>query len=480
MRHLSPRLLALAARAVEAQARVDELPPDGETPYRRFRSILGPEQLGVVDDEAAKTAVCGGRRCGKTTTFIGASLKAFEERPRAGVVYFAPSDEQGVNIIWEEIREHNATYDLGLKERWSEKWWIRGGRKIEVIGFNKRADVERARGRKFDLLWIDEAQLGPDWFAKKMEAAAFPTIIDYRGRIVLSGTPSEVADGLFFDAFHATDGSWSNRHTWNASRNPFFLRQGRDALAEARQRLNLTEQSIIYRREWLAEWIVDPDALVYFIPDAAVRVSPAPTYFAHVLGLDLGWKDHDAIAAVGVEPLRQWSHLRHVETKGQQTNHQLFRRLMDLAPHFPGANGAAPTVVYDPAGHATRKTIETFRADAPKLNWVQAEKARKVEFIQLLNDDLRSGQTFVEPNSLMLKEAKRLRWKRPGKLAEDADHSDPGDAWLYSWRHARDMLRELPKKEPKKELDPFDEHMQRVAEDEQQGYFSRRKRQIAG
>jgi hypothetical protein len=170
-----------------------------------------------------------------------------------------------------------------------------------------------------------------------------------------------------------------------------------------------------------------------------------------------------------------------METKGQQTNHQLFRRILELAVQFPCADGSPPTVVYDPAGHATRKTIETFRSDAPKIHWVQADKPQKVQFIEWLNNDLREGRTFVETGNLMIKEAKRLRWKRPGKVAEDADHSDPGDAWLYAWRHARDMLRELPKEVQPIAEDPFKEHMNRMlkpAANVRAGYFADRGRNL--
>lgn len=479
MRAISARLAALAYKAVEAQARAEELPPTGETPYQRFRAILGAEQLALIDDNAPLVSADPGRRAGKTTAFIGKSLQTFElpDSDRAGVVYFAPSDAQGVDIVWEDIREHNRTYDLGLRERWSDRWWTRGTRKIEVIGFNARKDVQRARGRKWRLVWIDEAQLAPDWFAKIALDAILPTTLDYRGQVYATGTPGEVADGFFFDACH--EASWSHEHHWTVNQNPFYVRAGRDGLAEARAMYNLALDSTTYRREWLGLWIVDPDALVYYIPDAAIRPAPAGmVWYAHVIGLDLGWKDHDAIAAVGVEQLRQWSQLRHMETKGQQTNHQLFKRLMDIAPHFPGPNKGAPTVVYDPAGHATKKTIETFRSDAPQIHWVQADKPEKVQFIDWLSNDLREGKHFVEPGNSMIREALRVRWKRPGKVAEDASHSDQGDAWLYSQRHARNMLREVPREKPKKELDPLEQHMQRVAEDGQRGYFRKRKQAI--
>src|SRR5262249_45792507 len=183
--------------------------------------------------------------------------------------------------------------------------------------------------------------------------------------------------------------------------NPFFA--GRDPLREARERYHLAEDSVTYRREWLGLWIVDPDALVYAIPDAAV-VPAAGDWWANVIGLDFGFKDRDALSVVGIEQLRQWSHLRHiVEMDGKQTNHALFGRILALAEKFPGPNGK-PIVVFDPAGHTTNKTIETFRVDAPGISWVPADKRRKVEFIDLLNDALRAGQTYVEPGSPMLKE----------------------------------------------------------------------------
>lgn len=443
--------------------------------YARFREILGPEQLAVVDDDAALIAVCKGRRAGGTTAFIGKVLRTFDRWSYGRVLYFAPTDEQGVDILWEDLRQYNRDFDLQLEEHWSDRYWSLGSRRIDIIGFHSRDDVDRVRGQKARLVGIDEAQLAPDWFAKKVDESIMPTTLDYLGQVVAMGTPSEVAAGFFFDAFHAP-GGWSNDHHWTCMQNPFFLRQGRDPLREARERFNLSEASVAYRREWLALWEVDPDALVYYIPPAAVVTAPADQqWYGNVLGLDFGWRDHDAISAIGVEKLRQRSHLRHMETKGQQTNHELFRRIMVLAEKFPGPNGT-PIVVYDPAGHATRKTIETFRVDAPKIHWVQADKQRKVEFIDWLNNDLREGTTTVETDCSMVKEALRLRWKRPGKVAEDADHSDQGDAWLYGWRHARDFLRKLPKKD-KAPYDPFDEHLKNIAKpDGREGYFAERLR----
>jgi hypothetical protein len=456
---------------------LDLLPDDGASlvaplaeGYAAFRAMLGPDQLALIDDQAPLVAADPGRRAGKTTAFIGKCLEIATDGGFSAICYFAPSDEQGVDIVWEDMRTYNREFELGFSEHWSDRWWVRGDCRIEILGFNTRRDVERARGRKYRLVWLDEAQLAPEWFESVVESAIMPTTLDYRGQLYTTGTPSPVASGFFFEACHGR--KWSHDHHWTAAQNPFFIRQGRDPLAEARERYHLDAESVTYRREWLGEWIVDPDALVYYIPPAAIT-APPPAFYGYVHGLDLGWRDMDAIATIGVDSLRQRSHLIQVEGKSQQTNHELFARLIDLQKRYPGP------VVYDPAGHATKKTIETFRVDAPQITWVQAEKTRKVEFIQLLNDDLRAGKTTVEPGSDMIREAKRLQWKRPGQLATDADHSDLGDAWLYPWRHARDWLRELPLKAlPKAKLDPFEEEAALLEANKGLNYYRRRAREV--
>ena len=355
---------------------------------------------------------------------------------------------------------------------------------IELMRLNyDRKDVDRARGRFADLVCVDEGGLSPDWFAAQFEAAILPVTVDYRGQAWAIGTPGPVAEGFFFDACHDT-AKWSTGHQWTANQNPFFLRQGRDVLAEVRDEFKFTPDNVTYQREWEGKWIVDPDALVYAIPEPAIIHNPGPWY-GNIFGLDLGWKDHDAIAVMGITQLRLQSHLRHMETKGQQTNHELFARILELASQFPGPlndeGQQTPTVVYDPAGHATKKTIETYRRDAPKIRWVQADKAQKVEYISWLNTDLRTGTTTVEPGSPMIREAKRLRWKRPGKVAEDADHSDMGDAWLYPWRYARDLLRKAPPQvQAGGHEDPFQAFMRkrREADEGTTSHFERRARGV--
>lgn len=439
--------------------------------YERFKPILADYQLRLIDDVRPLISRHWGRRTGKTTAVIGKALKVFGQHTNARVFYFAPTGEQGVDIIWEELQQYSREFDLGLTPHWSEKWWSLDGRRLEIFSFHDRSDVARARGRKAHFVDIDEAQLAPDWFKAECEEALMPVTLDYRGQVWANGTPGPVADGFFFDACH--EQKWACEEPITAAQNPFFLRQGRDALAEARQMYGLTEDSYTYKREWLGQWIVDPDKLVYVIPETAIRPM-ADAVYANVYGLDFGFSDKDALGRVSVNARRDRVHLGWIEEwDGKQTNHELFAKIRKQQEKHPGQ------VMFDPAGHTTKKTIQTYRVDAPEILWEMAEKSRKVEFIQTLNDDLRSGVATVEPGSPMIREARRLRWKRPGVVATDADHSDLGDAWLYSHRRARDLLRALPEPVAAKAYDPFDDYMKRQQEQQRashRGYFADRRR----
>jgi hypothetical protein len=149
--------------------------------YREFRGILGPEQLALIDDPAQLVSADPGRRSGKTTAVIGKVAQTFEQFQRARCFYFAPTGEQGVDILWEHVSRYNHEFDFGWREHWSDKWWTKGERRLEVFSFHDRDDVERARGRWANFIDVDEAQLAPDWFAKRFESSILPTTADYRG-----------------------------------------------------------------------------------------------------------------------------------------------------------------------------------------------------------------------------------------------------------------------------------------------------------
>ena len=52
------------------------LAPAADSGYQRFREMLGPEQISLIDDTAALVAADPGRRAGKTTAVINHHQRA--------------------------------------------------------------------------------------------------------------------------------------------------------------------------------------------------------------------------------------------------------------------------------------------------------------------------------------------------------------------------------------------------------------------
>jgi hypothetical protein len=74
-----------------------------------------------------------------------------------------------------------------------------------------------------------------------------------------------------------------------------------------------------------------------------------------------------------------------------------------------------------------------------------ADKHRKKEFIELLNDDLRTGRFQAKPDMTICEDYEKLQWDKTNKdkWKEDSSfHSDIADAVLYAWREAKHFAYE--------------------------------------
>jgi len=78
-----------------------------------------------------------------------------------------------------------------------------------------------------------------------------------------------------------------------------------------------------------------------------------------------------------------------------------------------------------------------------------AEKARKFEYIELLNDAMRTGTFFATKNSQFVADSVKVKWdlESVNPKISDSFHSDICDAVLYAYREALHWLsdpEELP------------------------------------
>jgi hypothetical protein len=113
------------------------------------------------------------------------------------------------------------------------------------------------------------------------------------------------------------------------------------------------------------------------------------------------------------------------------------------------------------AGALGKKIMEELRM-RHGLNIEAADKTRKVEFIELLNDDLRTEKFKTFKNSLFEEDCMLVQWDKDSRIRNpekpkisDTYHSDICDAVLYAWRECRHYLSEKPSDKPKENSQEF-------------------------
>jgi hypothetical protein len=158
-----------------------------------------------------------------------------------------------------------------------------------------------------------------------------------------------------------------------------------------------------------------------------------------VFGVDIGWKDADAIAVLGYSPSMQCVYLveEYVRTKNDITS--LVAQIKSLKDKYN------PVKIVMDAGALGKKIQEEIR-QRHSLHVDAAEKARKSEFIALFNDDLRTAKFKAGLNSRFEEDSYLVQWdysnpERP--TISTGYHTDIGDAVLYAWRECKHFYEKV-------------------------------------
>lgn len=261
---------------------------------RKSREILVdesfPEQAAFVKDPSRfLTAICT-RRAGKSHGLALKFFNAAKRHPKSLCPYIGLTRESAENIMWPVFKELNEKYNIGATLTVSDlEITLPNESKIKLFGADQRNFIERLRGPKYPFAAIDEAQSFREHIESLIDDVLTPAVADFvDGQIAMTGTPGPVPKGYFFDASQGKNGF--KVHNWTVYQNPFFPRP-REFAEELLVRKNWTKDHPTFRREWLGEWVSDPDALVYRFDRFRNLVDERPkgTQWLYVLGVDLGY-----------------------------------------------------------------------------------------------------------------------------------------------------------------------------------------------
>jgi hypothetical protein len=419
------------------------------------------EQLRFISDPARfKTAVCS-RRSGKSHACAGDMINVANTGPHHNVAYITLSRTSAKRIIWPVLIEIINKFKIKCAINNTELTiTFEGGSTIYLMGAKDAGEIEKLRGLSLKRVYIDEAQSIKESILEVLidDILAYATM-DVNGTICLIGTPGPIAAGYFYNASHS--GKWSN-HKWTIHNNIWIkIKSGKEPatlLAEERARKGIDETNPTYRREALAEWVTDYDALVFkFNANKNVHDGLPPGRYNYIFGIDIGFHDADAIAVIAYNYTDRNFYLVEEDVRRKQDITDLANRIKMLQAKY------SPIKMVIDTGGLGKKTAEELQR-RHSLPLEAADKIRKFENIELLNDELRNGHFKVPRNSLFEDDCYKLEWDRdnPERLkVSDRFHSDITDAVLYAAKEAFAYLAAAEPKKPARNSNEYEAEIER-------------------
>lgn len=458
------------AKKVEAKLLIEEMKKRKSTPFK-VEDFCFDKQIAFIRDPAKmKTAVCS-RRSGKSITCAAHLIEVCQRKPKATCVYITLTRNSAKRLVWKEVLDINKNFKLGGETNNSDlSITFPNGSMIYFSGASKAEEIEKFRGLSLDLVYLDEVQSFKPFVEPLVnEVLSFATV-DVNGEICLIGTPGPVPAGYFYKVSHSAG---SSNHKWTIFDNPFIEKKsGRtveEALKAERDRRGITENDPAYLREALGMWVQDNDVLVYKYNAAINNYTDLPDEpLTYIFGVDLGYNDADAIAVLGYSSTEKKSYLVEEVITRKQGITELAGQIQKLILKYK------PVKIKIDAGALGKKISEEL-VRRHQIPVVAAEKQRKFEFIELLNDDLRTGRLKIKNTSTCANDYNMIQWDvllKDKRTVSDSFHSDIADAVLYAWReclHFASTPNQTPRYSDEDKINQFWEKEAQMLEEKKKG-----------
>jgi len=410
------------------------------------------------DGSRFRTTVCS-RRAGKTVGIGADMVDTARAEPEVNLLYITITQQQARAIIWSDLLKIIEEYEIDCKvDNVRLTITFPNKSRIYIAGAKDRTEIEKFRGWKLRKCYIDECQSFRSYLKELINDIIIPALRDKRGGLCLTGTPGPVKAGVFYE--YSQSKNWKSHH-WTAFDNPYMHSPPdldlEEILREERIIRGIDESDPSYIRETFGRWVEDKDALVFKFSRAKNTYTALPTTgeWNYIIGIDIGYNDSDAIAVIGYNTHHKKVYLVDEHVKNKQNISQLVAVIKEYRDEYN------PIRMVMDAGALGKKIQEELRM-RHGLNIDAADKARKVEFIELLNDDLRTERFKAFNKSLFEEDCMLVQWDKDSRIRNperpkisDTYHSDICDAVLYAWRECRHYLSEKPEIKPKDGTDAY-------------------------
>lgn len=298
------------------------------------------------------------------------------------------------------------------------------------------------------LCYIDECQSFPSYIESLVDEVISKALFDHAGTLCLTGTPGPVPVGFFYNCANSKE--WSH-HGWTMFGNPWIEKKSGQTpqflLQRELTRKGVGEDDPTIQRECFGQWSTDENALVFRYNASTNHYETLPEgVWNYIIGVDLGYDDSDAICVLAWSNHNPSCYLIHEDVASKQGITRLAGKISKLVETYN------PDRIVMDTGGLGKKIAEELQMRYA-LPIVAAEKSRKLEFIELLNDAMRTEHFRANKKSRFASDAMHVEWDMDSTQLKikDSFHSDICDSVLYAFREAFHWMYKEPIRQPTKE-----------------------------
>lgn len=403
-----------------------------------------PQQNAFVNDPSRYIAVQCSRRSGKSNGLAIRFFNTMATHPKSQCVYLALTRDSAKEIMWPVLQEFNDRFNLGCTFTESTLTMKHpNGATLKLFGADMQNFIKRLKGRKYPGIGIDEAQDMGVHLQSLVDDVLTPSMADYHdGWLALTGTPGPVPTGYYFEVTQNKKFGYSH-HGWTILDNP-YMPNPKAFLDDLKQKREWTEDNPTLRREWKNEWVLDTDSLWIKYDETRndYKELPKLNNWQYILGVDVGFKDADALAVLAwSESVREMYLVEELITRGQDIT-ALAEQIQALDSKYRFTK-----MIMD-EGALGKKAAEELRRRF-QIPVQAADKVRKQENVTLLNDSLRRGLFKAHKNSTFALDSFKIQidWLKstPDKIVlKKTFHSDIVDSVLYAFKETYAYTYEKP------------------------------------
>lgn len=442
----------------------EQLQAEGDLLEERIRTVKParpdilagafPQQLAFIRDKAPFKASFCTRRAAKSFAVGLEYIDDSYDYPRAHYLFLMTVRAQAKRDFWEDVlKTIDQKHNLGI--RFNETELIAtmpNGAKIYVGGADSSVgEWRKLLAGKWRKVHIDEAQAFIHMPLGTLVYETFkPAVADLRGTIGLSGTPGVLSRGLFFDVTRGAESGWSV-HRWKTSDNPYMAEKIAAEIAQLKALKPGVELTPWFRRNYLAEWVIEDDSRVYRYQRGRNDFRALPVYrggeWRHVLSCDLG---HTDAASFQVGAYHDFDPCLYLVSAYKKPGMDF----TDVANHAKALDRKFDFASWIIDG-ANKQGVEEMRR-RHSIPWRAAEKTAKFDFIDLMNADFICGTVKLkegldcdplrEEYDTLVLDPKKLAAGVREEHATCPNHC--ADGGLYLWRYTFPYLSEVPPPKP--------------------------------